>query len=63
MVARARRTRGGRIPVIDRIPRWGTVLMWVFLTGSAVFSTTSGFGAFAIVRVLARMVGIDVAAA
>jgi alginate O-acetyltransferase complex protein AlgI len=63
MVARARRARGGRIPAIDRIPRWGTVLMWVFLTGSAVFSTTSGFGAFAIVRVLARMVGIDVAAA
>lgn len=58
--ARFRRGRGGRLPVIDRVPRWGTVLTWLFLTGSSIFVVTNGAGGWAIVRVVGKLIGIDV---
>ena len=59
LVQRARRARGRPFPIIDRIPRWGTALMWVFLVGSAAIWSTSGFGATAIVRVFLKLFGFD----
>lgn len=59
---RGKYARGGFLPVVDRIPRWGTALTWVFLVGSSAFACTSGFGGWAMVRVLAKMVGVDVSA-